>query len=198
MNKVLKAACAVFVLTFMAANVFAIGEINFKAGGGLGPTSASDVGNTGISDSELASDFHIGAEFLYPLNDKRMKVGGGGLYISAKDNILPLLSGDVSWTYLPIYGTFQINPFSSALFFKANAGYVVAASVGIDDGDISVNKAAKGGLYLGLSVGFEYDTPWLWEISWSYLGSSVDAGGTDIAFVYNKVSFTVGYKFRLK
>ena len=193
----------VFVFAFIAGNVFAIGDINVKAGLGSGFIMTGDAGDDGpIGDRELIRDIYIGGEYLYPINEK-MKVGGGALYLTATKDPLPLIGNDdVVWNYLPIYGTFQINPLSSSsdMFFKLNLGFVAAASIdwGKNVGSFSSGKGVKGGLYFSISMGREFVKGWLWEISFSNIGSFVDVGITDINFSYNRIGAAVGYKFKLK
>jgi hypothetical protein len=199
MKKMLLTGFAVFALTFIAGNVFAIGEINAKAGAGTGLIMAGNAGDGGpISATELIRDAYIGAEYLYPINET-MKVGGGLLYMSATKDPLPLIGDDVAWNYLPIYGTFQIKPFPKDVFLKFSLGFVVMASInwGQDKGLFSDN-GVDGGLYFSIAIGREFAKGWLWEISFSNIGSSVDAGIADINFSYNRVGAAVGYKFKLK
>jgi hypothetical protein len=197
-KKIFLTGLGVFVLIFAAVNAFAIGDINAKAGLGTGLIMTGSAKDDGpISDTELIRDFHIGGEYLYPINET-MKVGGGLFYMSATKDPLPLIGDDVAWSYLPIYGTFQINPFPANIFFKVNLGFVAVASIdwGKDKGLFS-DDGTKGGIYFSISVGRDFVGPWFGEISFSNIGSSVDAGITNVNFSYNRIGATVGYRFEV-
>jgi hypothetical protein len=199
MNKMLLTGLAVFALTFISGNIFAIGEINAKAGAGSGFIMTGNARDDGpISDKELIRDVYIGGEYLYPINET-MKAGAGLLYISATKDPLPFIGDDVAWNYLPIYGTFQIKPFPKDIFLKFSLGFVAAASInwGKNKGSFS-DDGVNGGLYFSIATGREFAKGWLWEISLSNIVSSVDAGITNVNFSYNRVGAAVGYKFKLK
>ena len=187
-----------FVLAFIAGTLFAADEINVKGGLGTGIMSAGHVSEGPVDGNDLVRDMHIGAEYLHPIN-ATMKVGGGLLFLSVTEAVFPLIQKALSWNYLPIYATFQINPFRQpAIFLKANLGFVTYAGINWNDDDFSYDTNLKGGIYFSVSIGREYPKGWFWEASFSNIGSSIDLDIADIYFAYNRVGAAVGYKFKLK
>ena len=188
----------VFVLAFISATVFAADEVIFKGGLGTGIMASGGIDDGPISGRELVRDMHIGAEYLHPINDT-MKVGGGILYMSVTESILPLIIDALSWNYLPIYASFQINPFrQSAIFLKASLGFVAYAGIDWNDDDFVSDTSLKGGVYFSVAIGREYPKGWFWEASFSNIGSSIDLDIADIYFAYNRVGAAIGYKFTLR
>jgi hypothetical protein len=217
-----KAVLVIFVLTFMASNGFARPELSLKAGGNAGVlvsnTRASveyrNIQGPEVSEtiSEGVSDLQIGAEILFPLNDNLI-IGAGMLYIWAT----PLLSASdyVSLRYAPVYATIQINPFPIGLFFKGNIGFVSFFSVALNDKNDALfsSRSHKGGLYLGLSLGYEFNSGWFIEITEDFISSSFSGNGEtpndynygydgmkhklDCDFSYIRTGVSFGYKFLL-
>jgi hypothetical protein len=149
MKKLVIAVCAVVM---SVGSVFAVGEVNVKAGLDIGAggtfygNSESKESQTLIADpsysysnkniNNVSGDtlgFTLGAEYLYPILSS-LKIGAGFEYLVPRnanvrfDHSIPKFDEkaiDFTVGYLPIYVTAQTNPLSAIpeIYVKGNVGY---------------------------------------------------------------------------
>ena len=208
------------------------GDINVRLGLDLlGFVSMKQIDNSWIlaenGDTKHSDNSKIGvsfsAEYLYPVLPV-LKAGAGIGYLLPRKMISPEYGVhedvDMSASYIPIYATAQPNPIKKypEVFFKGNIGYSFFNS-GDWDKDITkffneiywttdddvVKITDKGGLYLALSAGYEFNFGLILDLSYSYYQASCDvkdswnggdsSGSAD--FSYSVVGISAGYKFKL-
>ncbi|GHT50376.1 hypothetical protein AGMMS49990_02670 [Endomicrobiia bacterium] len=226
MKKLILVAAMVFVLGGVAFSDFA-GEVNVKVGPEVyGNVSWKDKIKMKGGTDERKESIPVGisadllGEFLHPLpvNDS-IKAGIGLGYLYPR-KIKKKESDNLTFSYLPIYGTIQINPFSSAkgMFFKGNIGYTFffnsmengQKTVTVDDdkpggeqvcrNDNDKIKSLKncGGLYCGIGAGYEFSNSLILDVMYSYCGASCSYAVSDSSHKWScgthLVSINVGCK----
>ncbi|GHT66683.1 hypothetical protein AGMMS50222_09770 [Endomicrobiia bacterium] len=223
MKKLILVVAMMFVLEGVVFSDFT-GEFNVKGGlGAYGNVSLKEkIKINGDNDQEKKESTCVGisgdllGEFLLPVNDSiKAGIGSGYLYprkIGKKD------SKELTFSYLPIYGTIQINPISSAkgVFFKGNIGYTFffnsigngKPSVTIDDypdgkqldenNDKIKNLKNSGGLYCGIGAGYEFSNGLTLDAMYSYCAPSCSYDDSDSSHKWDcgthLVSINLGYK----
>ncbi len=162
-------------------------EINIRAG--IDPVSSLMLENKRDSQYEnVDMGITVSAEYLMKAYFDFLRAGAGTEFVTPR----VVKYSDKQWKffYLPVYFTVKANPIpmNEEVFFKANVGM----NVYFDINDNAV-KDKKGGLYWSISLGYEYVTGFIIDISYgsySFLSYRLD-------FNYSKLGVNLGYKFNL-
>lgn len=193
----MKKILAVAVMMVFCAGV-GFADLNVKVGLDMvGKMTIDGDGEKMSVGNELG--FSFAADYMYPVHDM-IKIGAGAQYLVARDMDADSNSNEkFSSSYLPIFASIQVNPFSEAagLFFKGNIGYNVLYDSGADFDGEDVDE--KGGVYFGLGFGYEFDMGLFFDAMYGYYGSKLEGegDGEELKTNTSQFTFSVGYKFKL-
>lgn len=168
-------------LVFTASSSFAFTVIP-KIGVDIPSTMNYEKGD----DDETKRGFTVGAEARGYISN--YFACGAGLEYLLPRGIVDV-SGDNDFSFLPVYGSLLFYPLGgwdkARPYIKVNAGYSVLATTQAD-GDM------KGGLYWASGIGAEYKS-FVGEVMYSSYDGELD----DVEITYQKIGFTLGYKFNI-
>jgi hypothetical protein len=183
--------------------------------GSLSITSALEL-NLKLSDdvgieyetTEKITETSIGGTLSLELVEKVnpfFGFGGGIAFMG----VLPM--GNANFGLLPLFATVQVNPFGGGFFLKGSAGY----SLILFFVDLT-SENHKGGPFFEFGTGYEFDFGLILQLSYVYTQGSVEYTDTyrfysynpnftyddytytyTYDFIYHKLGFTLGYKFKL-
>jgi len=201
---------AMLAVIFMAGTVLANGEVNAGLGLALGGTVKADRSmSAGLGPPESNSEsaqiggISLYGEYLYLINDI-IKVGGGLQYLIEREVADVLDVESSKFSYLPIYLTVQVNPINAAkeIFLKGNIGYNLLFTDSIVKGyGPGVDRDEKGGLYYGISAGYEFLFGLVASVSYDVYSSetkySIGGNYDKFEYTYSIIGLNVGYKFKI-
>ncbi|MCA6085821.1 hypothetical protein [Candidatus Endomicrobiellum agilis] len=126
-----------------------------------------------------------------------VKFGPGFSYL------FPVSDGEESFSYLPIYFTIQVNPFINVLdeylhglFVKGNIGY--NALFDFENKDYNEYKFDKsGGLYCGISAGYEFPFGLLFDLGYYMYKSSMKTGVGTFDFTCTSIICNAAFKVKV-
>ena len=202
-------ALAMLAVVFMAGVVLANGEVNVGLGLALGGTVKVDRSmSAGLGPSESNSEsaqiggISLYGEYLYLINDI-IKVGGGLQYLIERE-VADASGESPKFSYLPIYLTVQVNPISTAkeIFLKGNIGYSLLFTDSVVMGyGPGVDRDEKGGLYYGISAGYEFPFGLVASVSYDVYSSetkySIGGNYDKFEYTYSIIGLNAGYKFKI-
>lgn len=178
MKKILAAALCI---TFAVSSSFAFGIIP-KVGVDIPSTMNYEKG----SDDETKRGFTVGVE-------ARNNISGFLGWGAGIEYVLPRglndVHGDTDFSFLPIYVSLLFYPFGSwdkaKPYLKGSVGYSVLA-------DTEADADFEGKLYWSAALGAEYKN-FVGEVVMASYDGEID----NMAFSYQKIGFTLGYKFNI-
>jgi hypothetical protein len=200
MKRSVLALLVMLMLVEFSADSF--GDLNIKAGLQSVGGRATETDNRDRDYVERYSNIGIAVtcEWLIdlPKISEILRIGAGCSYV-VQEKLFK--KGDISglfFSYFPIYFTLQVNPFISSfdeylhgIFVKANIGYNILFDI-VASIDREVKNFHNGGVYYGLSSGYEFRKGWIAGIGYNvYKGVQ-----EEVNYTHSAITFDVGYKFK--
>ena len=162
-------------------------EINIKFS--LDPISSLSLkSKTGQQDKNVDFGITVAAEYLMKVYYNFLRAGAGVEFVTPR--VVKYSGEDLRFCYLPLYFTVKTNPIpmNEELFFKGNIGMNVYS-----DANEDAMRDKKGNLYWALSLGYEYRSGFIVDISYS----SYSSLSSTVDLTYNKLGVDIGYKFNI-
>jgi hypothetical protein len=175
-------------------------DVNLK----LGITflnSGAEYTTEGVSDGNdksFGTDIKLSGEYMYKVNNIfKMGIGLQIWHLAVNYTFSSGHNTNRSRTFMPLYASIQANPFNAnkEFFLRGNLGYSV-----VYDNNYGDNE--KGGMYYGISIGYEFKSGFIFEFAYEIYAYSYERlvmwdTTQDIDEYLGTTGINIGYKFKL-